>query len=467
MSASNLRTDILQQLIENAKEENKIIENKCIQEEERLQQQQFPPSLLEIESTFNQLFTQTRQIELNQSKFNFTHSNVLQDYLKTEKSLTSNLSFQDPMQEMLRLQQVIVQAITDKHVAHASVVHALVVEQQQQQQQQINSNSKKPDQDTGRNTNTNSNSASSVQDLEKERSLLMTQVQELTATLTSRLTEMVSSTTNIENICINQDKDVIQFIQEVASIKKQVAIVHRDQKDQHHILLEQNKRLSLVEYEMAREYERLQRLVQTPLENLKAWEMKGLQNQNLENIKSKSTKIKNEEKKHSIQKKKRKGRKTTKPKACEPIVSTSDQIQIWKEAGLKEDLRVQELLISLRKKSSYLQNEQNKLLTQGLGEKEKDEVKEQEIYTTNEDNVLMMRALITRKMELEEEVENLVRLKPNYGRARKIKNATTEKLTTSLTSKKKITSKSSITKKTSTKKAKKTTKTRLRGKVNP
>ena len=465
MSASNLRTDIFQQLIENAKEENRIIENKCIQEEERLQQQQYPPSLLEIESTFNQLFTQTRQIELNQSKFNFTHSNVLQEYLKTEKALTSNLSFQDPMQEMLRLQQVIVQAITDRHVAHASVVHALVVEQQQQQQ--INSNSKKPDQDTGRNTNTNSNSASSVQDLEKERSLLMTQVQELTATLTSRLTEMVSSTTNIENICINQDKDVIQFIQEVASIKKQVAIVHRAEKDQHHLLLEQNKRLSLVEYEMSRENERLQRLVQTPLENLKAWEMKGLQNQN---IKSKSTKTKNEEKKHSIQKKKRKGRKTTKPKAaCEPIVSTSDQIQIWKEAGLKEDLRVQELLISLRKKSSYLQNEQNKLLTQGLGEKEQEEeVKEQEIYTTNEDNVLMMRAFITRKMELEEEVENLVRLKPNYGRARKINNISTEKLTTSLTtSKKKITSKSSITKKTSTKKTKKTTKTRLRGKVNP
>ena len=429
MSASNLRTDIFQQLIENAKEENRIIENKCIQEEERLQQQQYPPSLLEIESTFNQLFTQTRQIELNQSKFNFTHSNVLQEYLKTEKSLTSNLSFQDPMQEMLRLQQVIVQAITDKHVAHASVVHALVVEQQQQQQ--INSNSKKPDQDTGRNTNTNSNFASSVQDLEKERSLLMTKVQELTATLTSRLTEMVSSTTNIENNCINQDKDVIQFIQEVASIKKQVAIVQRDEKDQHHLLFQQNKRLSLVEYEMARENERLQRLVQTPLENLKAWEMKGLQNQN---IKSKSTKTKNEEKKHSIQKKKRKGRKTTKPKACEPIVSTSDQIQIWKEAGLKEDLRVQELLISLRKKSSYLQNEQNKLLTQGLGEKEQEEeVKEQEIYTTNQDNVLMMRALITRKMELEEEVENLVRLKPNYGRARKINNATTEKLTTSLT----------------------------------
>ena len=463
MSASNLRTDILQQLIENTKEENRIIENKCIQEEERLQQQQYPPSLLEIESTFNQLFTQTRQIELNQSKFNFTHSNVLQEYLKTEKSLTSNLSFQDPMQEMLRLQQVIVQAITDRHVAHASVVHALVVEQQQQQQ--INSNSKKPDQDTGRNTNTNSNSASSVQDLEKERSLLMTKVQELTATLTSRLTEMVSSTTNIENICINQDKDVIQFIQEVASIKKQVAIVHRAEKDQHHLLLEQNKRLSLVEYEMSRENERLQRLVQTPLENLKAWEMKGLQNQN---IKSKSTKTKNEEKKHSIQKKKRKGRKTTKPKACEPIVSTSDQIQIWKEAGLKEDLRVQELLISLRKKSSYLQNEQNKLLTQGLGEKEQEEeVKEQEIYTTNQDNVLMMRAFITRKMELEEEVENLVRLKPNYGRARKINNATTEKLTTSLPSKKKITSKSSITKKTSTKKTLKTTKTRLRGKVNP
>ena len=463
MSASNLRTDIFQQLIENAKEENRIIENKCIQEEERLQQQ-FPPSLLEIESTFNQLFTQTRQIELNQSKFNFTHSNVLQEYLKTEKSLTSNLSFQDPMQEMLRLQQVIVQAITDKHVAHASVVHALVVEQQQQQQ--INSNSKKPDQDTGRNTNTNSNSASSVQDLEKERSLLMTQVQELTATLTSRLTEMVSSTTNIENNCINQDKDVIQFIQEVASIKKQVAIVHRAEKDQHHLLFEQNKRLSLVEYEMSRENERLQRLVQTPLKNLKAWEMKGLQNQN---IKSKSTKTKNEEKKHSFQKKKRKGRKTTIPKACEPIVSTFDQIQIWKEAGLKEDLRVQELLISLRKKSSYLQNEQNKLLTQGLGEKEQEEeVKEQEIYTTNEDNVLMMRAFITRKMELEEEVENLVRLKPNYGRARKINNATTEKLTTSLTtSKKKITSKSSITKKTSTKKTLKTKKTRLRGKVNP
>ena len=464
MSASNLRTDILQQLIENTKEENRIIENKCIQEEERLQQQQYPPSLLEIESTFNQLFTQTRQIELNQSKFNFTHSNVLQEYLKTEKLLTSNLSFQDPMQEMLRLQQVIVQAITDRHVAHASVVHALVVEQQQQQQ--INSNSKKPDQDTPRNTNTNSNSASSVQDLEKERSLLMTKVQELTATLTSRLTEMVSSTTNIENICINQDKDVIQFIQEVASIKKQVAIVQRDEKDQHHLLFQQNKRLSLVEYEMSRENERLQRLVQTPLKNLKAWEMKGLQNQN---IKSKSTKTKNEEKKHSIQKKKRKGRKTTtKPKACEPIVSTSDQIKIWKEAGLKEDLRVQELLISLRKKSSYLQNEQNKLLTQGLGEKEQEEeVKEQEIYTTNQDNVLMMRAFITRKMELEEEVENLVRLKPNYGRARKINNATTEKLTTSLTtSKKKITSKSSITKKTSTKKTK-TTKTRLRGKVNP
>ena len=75
----------------------------------------------------------------------------------------------------------------------------------------------------------------------------------------------------------------------------------------------------------------------------------------------------------NVLKKKRKGRKTaTKPKACEPIVSTSDQIKIWKEAGLKEDLRVQELLISLRKKSSYLQNEQNKLLTQGLGEKEQE-----------------------------------------------------------------------------------------------
>ena len=49
------------------------------------------------------------------------------------------------------------------------------------------------------------------------------------------------------------------------------------------------------------------------------------------------------------------------------------------------------------------------------------------VYTTNEDNVLMMRALITRKMELEEEVENLVRLKPNYGRARKINNAIQQK----------------------------------------
>ena len=69
-------------------------------------------------------------------------------------------------------------------------------------------------------------------------------------------------------------------------------IVHRAEKDQHHLLFKQNKRLSLVEYEMARENERLQRLVQTPLENLKAWEMKGLQNQNMENIKSKSTKTK-------------------------------------------------------------------------------------------------------------------------------------------------------------------------------
>ena len=313
----------------------------------------------------------------------------------------------------------VVQTAVNWFLSRASFVHATTVQEKVFQMEEKNKVNLNP----------------SPLALNHERHLLTNQVETLTQQLhdllanASTSVEMAWNDTNQDG---KDDEEVLQFTKEVKLLCQLAATASNLDTDANSnfatISDEQSKRLSLVEQELNRQRENLQNVTR-----IYDWSLKNAKTEGED--KTKTNKNKNKGKVEH--------QKTTKTDKCVSNVALLHQVlsvltyraernderhvkTVLKPGSVRQkrniqdsvikltadtanaQATVQQLLASLEKRTMRLRNEAT-VLSQAV-------LSDPVLRTTDKDNFTKMQMLIERKDQMEEKIERLVQMRPNYAR---------------------------------------------------